>query len=217
MATTTHGSLAAAAASHLARGGNIIPISRGGAAEIRSQSQQLLDWATTQGCVIDYIPPSDARRSGGAEHDVFFHKDHGRVFKRTKPNTFGSIKTEIGIRKTATPYFYLKRLEWTNEVFGSDLKLEGVINKNGISVLISQPWAYPADPKNPLPADEEIFDFMKDMEFEAVRSSYHEWFRGSDSFHACDARPDNFIKSKQGVIPIDLIVSKIPDFQPRGS
>lgn len=209
MATTTNGSLAAAAASYLERCGDIIPLSRGGASEIRSQSRQLYEWAVTAKCLLDYVPPVGAPRSEGAEHEVFFHEKEFRVFKKTKPGSFGSIKASVGIRRTATPYFYLRRLEWTNEVFGSDLRLEGVIKGENVSALISQPWTFPANPKKPLPSDNEVFDFMTSMEFKAVKNSYHEWFRKSDKFHVCDARPDNFIKSKAGVIPIDLIVSHL--------
>jgi len=214
MATKTHGSLAASAASYLERSGDVVPLSRGGASEIRSQSNQLYEWAQRNQCVLNYVPSPGTPRSQGAEHEVFFDEAAGRVFKKTKQGSFGSLKTSVGIRKTATPYFYLRRLEWTNEVFGSDLRFEGVIKSGYISALISQPWSYPADPKHPLPSDIEVIDFMTSMEFKGVRNTYHEWFRKSDCFHVCDARPDNFIKTKQGVIPIDLIVSNNPDFDP---
>jgi hypothetical protein len=208
MANTTHGSLAADAAAYLAGSGDIVPRSRGDALELRRQSERLRQWAQDSGHLIDYTPPSDASRSRGAEHEVFFHQEANRVFKRTYPGTFGSILTERGVRRTATPYFYLCRLELVNQVFMSDLRLEGITEGDKPSVVISQPWAHPADPRSPLPSSTEIRDFMMRMRFEPVADAPFEWFRKSDGVHVSDARPDNFIKTIKGVVPIDLIISK---------
>jgi hypothetical protein len=102
----------------------------------------------------------------------------------------------------------IRRLELTNQIFCSDLRLEGVIAGDKPSVLISQPWAHPADPRCPLPSSTEICDFMASLGFERVADAPFEWFIKSDRIQVFDARPDNFIKSKDGVVPIDLVVSQ---------
>ncbi len=208
MANGTHEDLAADAAAYLEGCGDIIPRSRGDAVEIRRQSDQLQQWAEETGHLIDYAPPAGAARSGGAEHEVFFHQQDNLVFKRTHPGTFGSVPTERGLRRTATPYFYLRRLELKNEVFGSNLRLEGVTRGDKPSVVTSQPWAHPADLQSPLPCLTEIRDFMTRLSFEPVADALFEWFRKSDGVRVSDARPDNFIKTKGSVVPIDLVISK---------
>jgi hypothetical protein len=102
----------------------------------------------------------------------------------------------------------LRRLELTNEFFGSDLRLECVTAGDQTSIVISQPWAYPANPNDPCPSLDEIYDFMTKLDFEPVADAPFEWFRKLDRVRVSDARPDNFIRSKKGVVPIDLVVSK---------
>lgn len=175
---------------------------------MRRQSEQLRQWAQQTGHLIVYTPPANAPRSAGAEHEVFFHQGVNRVFKRTHPGTFGSIHTERGLRRTATPYFYLCRLSLVNQVFSSDLRLEGVTQGDQPSIVTSQPWAHPADPQKPLPSSVEVRKFMKSLDFNPVVDSPVEWFRTSDGVRVSDARTDNFIKSSEGLVPIDLVVAK---------
>lgn len=47
---------------------------------------------------------------------------------------------------------------------------------------------------------------MKSLGFERVPDSRFDWTNRSDGMRVSDARIDNFIKSKEGLIPIDLIV-----------
>lgn len=208
MVIAPHGSLAAEAAAHIAGSGENIPRSRGDAHEIRKQAAQLCEWAKQTGHLIDYSPPPDAPKSKGVEHEVFFHLSVNRVFKRTHPGTFGSAPTERGLRRTATPYFYLCRIILVNEVFGSDIQFEGVIGGDNASVVISQPWAHPADQNSPSPSSEEIYDFMTKLNFEPVADSPYDWIRKSEGILVSDARPDNFMKTPDGIIPIDVVICK---------
>src|SRR5260221_13641129 len=84
---------------------------------MRKQFERLQQWAEATGHLIAYCPPAGAPTSRGAEHEVFFDKANNRVFKRTHPGTSGSIRTKKGIRRNATPYFYLRRLDLVNHVF----------------------------------------------------------------------------------------------------
>ena len=146
MANTTHGGIAAQAAAYLARSGNNIPLSRGDPSEIHRQFQTLQEWAALNSCLIDeYIPPQEAKHSGGAEHDVFFDPELNRVVKRTKPGKAGSVFTKYGLRLTATPYFYLRRIELTNLYFESDIHLIAVTRGENPSIITSHEWAHPHD------------------------------------------------------------------------
>jgi len=207
MASEPHESLAGAAAAYIAGGGNILPSSRGDALELRKQSERLRQWAKEAGKLINYVPPPGPR-TGGTEHEVFFHEGKDRVYKRTYPATFGSAPTPRGLRRTATPFFYLVRLELLNRLFDSDIRLEGITDTDEISIVTSQPWAHPADPKGPLPSMAELQRFMIDIGFEPVADSPFEWVSESAGVRVSDARPDNFIKSAKGIVPIDLVISK---------
>jgi hypothetical protein len=162
---------------------------------------------------MDYQPPPGADSSSGFEHEVFFHESEGRVYKRTKGRRFGSIRTELGTFPTATPFAYLRRLEWTNDVFDSDLRLECVVPEPA-AIVISQPFEQAKDPDNILPSVDDIIALMTKMGFEIVKNNPQEWYRRRDSCSACDAKAENFINGRDGLVPIDLIVSKELGFDP---
>jgi hypothetical protein len=174
----------------------------------------LITWAKGCNRLLDYQPPKDSASSSGTEHDVYFHEAEGRVFKKTKDGTFGSIRTEIGTRRAATPFFYLRRLEWCNEVFDSDFRLEWIDPNPPTAIVISQPLAEAEDDAHPTPTEREIIEFMTKMGFQSVKNNPQEWYRESDGCSACDAKCENFIKTAFGIRPIDLIVSKDLGFNP---
>jgi len=66
----------------------------------------------------------------------------------------------------------------------------------------------PADPHRPHPTNSEIAQLMGSLGFVEVARSYYGWQRKADAITILDARPDNFILSSQGVVPIDLVVSE---------
>lgn len=214
MANSTNGSLAAAAISFLCDCEKTIPLSRGGKTELRAQFNNLAVWAKSCYRLIDYQPPLGADTSSGTEHVVYVHEADGRVYKKTKDGLFGSIRTEQGTRRTATPYFYLRRLEWTNDVFDSDLRLEYIVPGPPSAIVISQPFWEAKDPDNASPSVDEIVTFMTQLGFESVHKNPQEWYRKSDYCSACDAKAENFINGHEGIIPIDLIVSKDLGFDP---
>ena len=104
-----------------------------------------------------------------------------------------------------------------NQEFGGDLRLEGVVlgkprysGEEGEkpSIVISQEWIDAADEKSPHPSDQEISDFMMSLGFCRLEDSCYRWRRESDGVVVLDTKPDNFIKTQTGVIPIDLLVGK---------
>jgi hypothetical protein len=49
---------------------------------------------------------------------------------------------------------------------------------------------------------------MESLGFVQVSRSYYGWQRKADAITILDARPDNFILSPEGVVPIDLVISQ---------
>jgi hypothetical protein len=155
----------------------------------------------------------------GAEHQVFLRLSDNRMVKRTYPGTFGVTPDIKGNQKAATPLFYLHRLELMNRFFGSDIRMEGVqLGQSPIigltgeqpAIVTSQPAIRPMDIDHPHPSPAEIRDFMQTEGFRPKPSSYFGWERPDDGVTVLDARPDNFIKSQKGVVPVDLVIDAPP-------
>ena len=53
---------------------------------------------------------------------------------------------------------------------------------------------------------------MEDSGFQFVPKAYFGWFRKEDGMIVVDAKPDNFIKTAVGLVPIDLQMAQFtPD------
>jgi hypothetical protein len=219
MAKTAHGDLAADAAAHLARSADPAGVFGGDSKEIDRQAVCLIEWAHARNVVLgnDYTSGLERHNGISAEHEVFYRKSDDRVVKRTYPGTFGIGNGPKGKQHHATPMFYLRRLELMNQTFDADLRVEGVsfgksllIGAKGEqpSLVISQPWIRADNPKQPHPTPAQIREFMEALEFTELAGSYYGWYRRSDNITVLDARPDNFVRSHAGVVPIDLVISQ---------
>jgi hypothetical protein len=72
-------------------------------------------------------------------------------------------------------------------------------------VVISQPWREPADPASPHPSTAEMTEFMQGHGFRQVNLS--DWQR-VDGTMATNVKPGDFIKTQEGVVPIDVDLVK---------
>lgn len=148
-----------------------------------------------------------------------------RVIKRTLAGYYGQIpvwregKLE---RAVASPSEYLDRQALQNEVFASDLRLEGINVSQKPSLVIGEPSSQPSfvisqafieakAEAHPSPSEQQIAAFMKQHGFTPVPGSYFGWIRHSDGVAVVDAKPDNFILSPEGMVPIDLQMARIPE------
>ena len=219
MATATHGSLAENAAAYLRRSGHTDEGSSGDSQEIDRQAARLIQWAQEKNVILpdSYTSGFEKFEATTAEHEVFYRPSDNRAVKLTHAGSFGATPAPKGEQQAATPLFYLCRLGLMNEFFLSDLRLEGVILAKSLilfaqgtqpRLVVSQPWIQADNLKYPYPTNEEITAFMKSCGFTLIKKSYFGWQNKKAQLLILDARADNFIKSKAGVVPIDLVISK---------
>lgn len=221
LAGAAHGELAADAAAFV-RGSAATDAGVGGtASEIERQAGRLVEWARQNGLLLaeGFFIDMERYPHATAEHEVFRRSVDDRAVKRTYAGTFGVTPHGKGHQTAATPAFYLARLQLMNEVFGAGLRLEGValgqsllIGQSGEqqSIVVSQQWIRAANPDQPHPSEAEIELFMRSLGFEPLAGAYFGWHRARDGVRVVDARVDNFIKSADGVVPIDLVVYRQP-------
>ena len=172
--------------------------------------------------VLDALPLISNSTS---EHEVRARPGDQRVVKKTWPGFFGQVpvwragKIE---RVSATPSQYLERQRLHNEVFCSELRLEGVNISATPSMIIgepvgqpsfviSQPFIRAANPQAPTPTQAQIASFFSDHGFEPIPGSYFGWVRRADGVVVLDARGDNFILAADGVVPIDLQMAQVAE------
>lgn len=220
VAGSADGDLATDAATHLGRGGYTFESLSGSSEEIDKQAACLVEWAEQQKALLTEAHFDGLKKHTAgttAEHEIFYRQSDSRVVKRTYPGTFGVTPEPKGVQKAATPAFYLERMRLMNEFFDSDFRLEGITFGKSLilfatgekpCIVVSQPWIRPADPQNPHPTKAEIKEFMELAGFKEDVTSYYGWCNEVEGISVIDARPDNFILSRVGVVPIDLVIFK---------
>jgi hypothetical protein len=221
MATRETESLAADAASYLGKSENTVDSRSGSPTEIRRQSIELVHWARERKVILpdNHAAQLDKFPEPSTEHEVFFRPSDNRFVKCTRPGCFGKIKDTLNGRpRDATPLSYLRRIELMNIVFEDDLVFEGVSfavprfeSKEGKLpyLVISQGLVDMADRESPYPSREEVSEFMETLGFSMLANFTYQWYRERDQIVVADAKPPNFIKSPQGIVPIDLLISRI--------
>jgi len=157
-----------------------------------------------------------------SEAEVFYNPADNRAWKRTWPGAFGFVPREHSPfdwkASPASVSELLIRLGLQNEIFLDDIQIEGTFESygplmiigqktNGVSLVFSQPWIEAENPDAPYPSEEEIRTLMKALGFSAIPAAFYGW-KHDDGTIVLDAKPDNFIKSKSGIIPIDLQIAR---------
>ena len=192
-----------------------------------AQVQRLIEWAQARQRLIPEAEfealPLVSDETG--EHEVRFRECDRRVPKRTWTGTFGMVPAwQDGRWKpaVATTLEYFRRFELHNRLFQDDVRLEGIIissrtgtlveaTPGGASIVISQRWLVAADPDNPHPVEDEIAAFMAELGFEAIPDSFFGWFSEKDALVLLDAKPDNLVKTSEGILPFDLLMLSLDD------
>jgi hypothetical protein len=181
-----------------------------------SEIRNLEEWARRQGTLIpdSALDRLDTVSNSTSEHEVFYRPDDARAVKRTWAGVYGQIPCAADgnlDRRNASPSEYLRRMALHMSVFGSDLKLEGVTISSKPSMIIGQPAGQPSIvisqrwyERDGLATNEAIHQMLVEEGFRPVPSSYFGWYRPTDGTVIVDAKPDNFIRTSAGLIPIDL-------------
>lgn len=176
----------------------------------------LESWAFAKGTLIpgNILDPLPLVSNSTSEHEVFYRSHDDRAVKRTWPGVYGQIPVPAnrGLgRRNATPSEYLQRMALHIEVFSSDLRLEGVTISDKPSMIIGQPSGQPSIvisqrwyQRQGVATNEAIHTYLVEEGFRPVPSSYFGWYRPTDGVVIVDAKPDNFICSNEGILPIDL-------------
>jgi hypothetical protein len=102
-----------------------------------------------------------------------------------------------------------------NEIFDDDVRLEGIsFGKNEFSgedepsIVITQGIVEAADANDPHATDGEIEKFMANNGFVRLEDTQHKWHREADGIVVFDTKVHNFIRARDGVFPIDVIIGK---------
>ncbi len=214
------GSLGEEALALLAAGGGAGARFGGMAEDPREQQQRLEAWARQRGVLISE-PVWTALRlvsSGSAEHEVRYRAEDNRAVKRTHPGTFGfqpELQDGKWVSMPANPASYLRRFQLQNALFADEVQLEGVMSSagpsmvigqppGGISLVISQPWLDAREVSQPHPTEAEVVKYLEQRGLIRLRDAFYGWRRAADGVVILDARPDNFVLTEAGLLPIDL-------------
>jgi len=143
----------------------------------------------------------------GAEHDVFLADDGWRVFKFGR--NFGFVPVMTGGKlamKPATPQEYLVRHALMEEVFPTEIRVEGLTDFG--CFVISQRVI-----KGNHPTEWGVRKYLRKSGFLNVPASFGQggmaWFHRDFGVLILDTSPDNFVAAKQGIVPIDLVIAEL--------
>lgn len=166
-------------------------------------------WALREGRIFSELPEPEL---SGAEHSVWAGYD-GRVWKVTYPGHYGlfpafcapceGCERQIHCSKALASY-YLERLILACDVFGDDVRLEGVAFKESRLRIVTSQFAI--DGAHP-DSMQEIDAYMTERGFYRL-APYH-YFSPEMNLAAFDAHEGNLIRAVDGELyPIDLVLSR---------
>lgn len=72
---------------------------------------------------------------------------------------------------------------------------------DGSIIVTSQPWHEPVDASSPHPSNAEMTECLQNFGFSQV--NLHDW-RRTDGTMARNVKPGDFIKTKDGIVPVDI-------------
>jgi hypothetical protein len=180
------------------------------------ETESLGSWARANSCLIDPKEIDDLPlvSNSTSEHEVHYRQSDSRAVKRTWPGVYGQIPMPNNgrlDRANAIPSEYLIRQALQVAVFGSDIRLEGVSISDKPSMVLFEPPGQPSFvisqewfEGGKAPTMDEIAERLVADGFFSAPHSYFGWYRLLDGVVIVDAKPDNFVKTPAGVVPIDL-------------
>jgi len=180
------------------------------------QKSALREWATHSSTLtpVSAFEGLEVVSDCTSEHKVFYRASDNRAVKRTWAGVYGQIpipKDGKLDRRNASPSEYLRRMALQISIFESDIQLVGVFISDEPSMIIGQPSGEPSlvisqewFEKESAPSLKEISTYLESEGFKHSPKAYFGWYRVEDGVVIVDAKPDNFIKTIVGLVPIDL-------------
>jgi len=175
----------------------------------------LIEWARSCGKTLPLDFPGP-ERVGGREHDVSIDESTGRWVKFTKPAACGYTVTwdsaGTPYLSNASPFDYLQRLLWLNEILGDDVRLVGLweAQAHRWSIVTTQPGLQGA--RSSLEALERAFvsaGFTL-LPWRGLGYENSLAFR-LEGFDLWDVHPANVLLSPEGLpLPLDVIITRSP-------
>jgi hypothetical protein len=163
----------------------------------------LADWVATCSHATETCK-SLPKISEGSEHLVYLDAANAQVFKATKKGLFGESYYMEGGRvnqQNCSPLDYLIRLHLWKHVFGSAPESLGITSDGQII-------SFHEFITGTCPDQDEVNLFLEVAGFSAVRRQFWLWEKVYPKEGYCigfgDARDENFVKSKLGIVPIDV-------------
>ncbi len=183
--------------------------SDGGGPVGQDQARRLAHWFRARGLCVPKSALAGCFVGSGAEHETYFDTAGSLAVKLTHDGRFGHCLREDG--GIATPFDYLQRLAWHNELFGDDVLLHGLLeNSAGLRLVTSQPWIV-SHPDKLSPSQTEIDAFLSEFGFQRS-SAYPDgyiYYNAEADLVIGDAQPANLLLDGDGVIrPIDLVIAR---------
>lgn len=176
----------------------------------RAQRIALIQWAESAGKTLSFSHVEKFPRvAEGAEHAVFHDPSRGVAVKATHVNRFGHSVIAEGM--AASPLEYVERLALQNELFGDDIRIEGVaFDEAQLEVVTTQPWIV-ASPLRPSPAQVEIDAYFSSLGFRKVElvPDVPLYLHRELGILVADAHDRNILRHEAGaLVPIDLVIGR---------
>ena len=213
------------ASAHLRTGLGATRRGRHSLPEVRSKERDALRaWAKNQGRLFGQDPTlSLLRRQMHGEHTVGFDPATACWWKSTHPGKAG-IGAEFiyddlppfcvleVMARELLPSEYLDRLILHNDEFGDDIRLEGFIDGDQPSILISQP-DISGSPATREEMEEQMFKFgyLPLIGTQLGKLGSISFYHPTRRIAMFDAHPGNFFRSRNITLPIDGIISRIDE------
>lgn len=143
----------------------------------------------------------------GAEHDVFLSDDGWRVLKFGR--NFGFVPVVAGGKlalKPATPEEYLVRHALMERIFPTGIQVDGLTD-SGCFVISQRAIT------GNHPTEWGVRKYLRKLGFVNIPASFGQggmaWFHRELGVLVVDTAPDNFVASKPGVVPVDLVIAEL--------
>lgn len=178
------------------------------------QFRALVRWAEENGYLFD-AKKLGKRLDQAGEHSVYETAESpDRLYKITHSGTAGftprAIEMKSGniyvVSDDATPLEYLERFILQNILFDDDVRFEGILEGAQPSLVISQPKYEGVNPENPHPSPKEIRGWLESPEQGFTQNYDGTWFDPEDGLVLFDTKPANWIKTREGIRPIDIYI-----------